>query len=214
MHTLCTVPGCSNKVHGLGLCTKHYYHIKKHGKILEFSRSEPNRIQIFEDHAKIELRDRKYNIVGYALIDLDDLDKCRKYKWCVNAAGYVVARIDGKLQYMQRFVLNHAGKHTDHVHRNKLDNRKNELRGCTPQENIFNAKLSSNNTTGCKGVYKDKRKRASPWIARIVIKGMKVISEVFATKEAAILRRKQLEKMYYGTIGEQDNTRTPKRRVL
>ena len=44
------------------------------------------------------------------------------------------------------------GMHTDHIDGNGLDNRKENLRVCTAQQNHQNRKLRSDSSTGFKGV--------------------------------------------------------------
>ncbi|MCK5643692.1 MAG: HNH endonuclease, partial [Gammaproteobacteria bacterium] len=53
----------------------------------------------------------------------------------------------------------------DHANRNRLDNRKENLRQCTPSQNKWNIGKRGNNTSGYKGVCwkKDKQK----WVACI-----------------------------------------------
>ena len=197
MRKICKVDGCSNFRHGGGYCGKHYYQIKKHGKILEVSKFDPNKIILEEEHAKIELRDGKYNIVGYALIDLDDVKRCSKHKWCsTGKSGYVVARINGRLTTLHRFILGNTTEHTDHKKRNKLDNRKSEIRGCTAQENSFNTKVSINNTSGHKGVYFCKRSKV--WYAQIFLKQGTLTSKRYKKKQTAINWRNEMEDKYHG----------------
>lgn len=47
-----------------------------------------------------------------------------------------------------------TGLMIDHKNRNKLDNRRSNLRFCTPSENFCNSGKQKNNTTGFKGVYR------------------------------------------------------------
>jgi hypothetical protein len=76
--------------------------------------------------------------------------------------GYAVATIDGRRQSMHRFILR-LGKgksghpEVDHINGNTLDNRKPNLRFCTPQQSSYNRR-SPGSSGGYKGVfyYKDK----------------------------------------------------------
>lgn len=57
----------------------------------------------------------------------------------------------------------------DHINKNKLDNRRSNLREATPSENLCNRRLQRNSFTGFKGVYFDKR---NDWYyARIKMNG-------------------------------------------
>jgi len=56
-------------------------------------------------------------------------------------------------QGMHRLIMNTPkGMHTDHINGDGLDNRKENLRVCTPQENHQNRKLRADSSTGFKGV--------------------------------------------------------------
>jgi hypothetical protein len=48
------------------------------------------------------------------------------------------------------------GKSVDHINGNPLDNRRENLRICTQQENSWNQRKRRTNTCGFKGVYWDK----------------------------------------------------------
>jgi len=59
------------------------------------------------------------------------------------------------------------GLHTDHINRNKLDNRKENLRTCSLSQNLRNRGKQSNNTSGYKGVCW--HKRANKWVVFIEV---------------------------------------------
>jgi hypothetical protein len=50
------------------------------------------------------------------------------------------------------------GMQTDHINRNKLDNRKSNLRVCTASQNRMNQPTRGNSTSDYRGVYQPKDK--------------------------------------------------------
>src|SRR5487761_1396692 len=101
----------------------------------------------------------KYANGSVALIDNDDYDAVKDYKWHVNPKGYILAYENrgGKYTwiYLHRRILEPPkGFVTDHINGNRLDNRKSNLRYCTRRQNGYNTGLRSNNTTGFKGISK------------------------------------------------------------
>ena len=77
----CKVEGCNNKHHAKGYCKKHYLQMKRHGQILDRTIYDPNEIIEHEDYAEIILYDKQGKETARALIDLDDVDKVKDYKW-------------------------------------------------------------------------------------------------------------------------------------
>ena len=84
----------------------------------------------------------------------------------------------------------------DHINGNPLDNRIENLRSCTQQQNTWNSKLSKNNKSGHSGVWFCKRH--NNWIAYITINYKKKHIGCFAKKEDAILARKRYEEKMWG----------------
>lgn len=72
-----------------------------------------------------------------------------------------------------------AGLWTDHINRNKLDNRRENLRHVTKSENAFNMRPKINNTTGHSGVFLADK----PWRAAITVMGR---LGGYKTKEEAV----------------------------
>lgn len=72
-------------------------------------------------------------------IDGADFDLVSQHRWYLNN-GYAVARIGGKPTCMHVFLIGRApsGYHIDHINRNKLDNRRANLRIVTAAENLRN----------------------------------------------------------------------------
>lgn len=91
---------------------------------------------------------------------------------CLNDKGYVQIRVDGVVYQAHRLVFLYVdGKFpphwTDHIDRNRQNNRRENLRCAEPSENQCNRTMA-NNTSGAKGVSWDVTRNR--WIARIQFK--------------------------------------------
>jgi hypothetical protein len=77
-----------------------------------------------------------------ALVDPDVWEKYRHVAWHIVGRGYVAGSIGGKQMYLHRLVLNHHEPGwalvCDHINRDKLDNRRANLRVVTQRENCAN----------------------------------------------------------------------------
>ena len=98
------------------------------------------------------------------LVDDDDFESLSQCKWFYGN-GYA-ARGNGHDTTLMHRVINKTpkGYHTDHINHDKLDNRRENLRTVTNQENQFNALIARNNISGYRGVCwseRDKRFRAT-----------------------------------------------------
>jgi hypothetical protein len=100
--------------------------------------------------------------------------------------GFVPVNGRFELVYMHRLILN-AGPDqlVDHVNRNKLDNRRCNLRLATPQQNGQNKRVSPLSNTHLKGVGWHKRRRK--YHARIQLQGMRCHLGFFQDAELAAL---------------------------
>lgn len=133
--------------------------------------------------------------------DLEDYDKIKDYCWCISSTTKtVVARVCGsnKNVAMHRLVMGFPeGKQIDHIHHNKFDNRKSELRVCSNKENNHNKAEQSNNSSGHRGISWAKRDKA--WHAYIEVDG-KRINKYFRIDEIdeAIKWREEKEKELFG----------------
>lgn len=142
-------------VHGIPMCSKHKAQFYRHGKIIDktpITTQDKNQIILFDDHAEIIIRN-KTNAKEYrAIIDLDDVARVSKYKWRYEFQGpikhgYVVTgnSKNGKT-YLHRLIINYSGElQVDHINRNTLDNRKNNLRIVQQIINAQNVTTERNN---------------------------------------------------------------------
>ena len=111
---------------------------------------------------------------GYLIIDLYE-NAIRK--------SYQVHRL-----VANAFINNPDDKNcVDHKDNNRTNNRISNLRFATIKENNQNSKLSSRNTSGCKGVCFDKR--AKKWHAQIKIDGIRVHIGYYDNLEDAKIAR-------------------------
>lgn len=136
---------------------------------------------------------------GYeAIVDAEDYGELNKHRWFY-AKGYAVMNAKTNKRghiYMHRVINNTPnGYETDHIDHNKLDNRKENLRTVTKQQNLMNGLPHRDGASKYKGVrqYKGNRK----WIATIVIDGKKKHLGCFIDeKEAARAYDKAAEKHF------------------
>lgn len=194
----CSVEGCDSICKCLGYCSRHYQQYKKYGCIKHVGRSEKdlNEIIEYDDYAEIVLYNKNCEEVARAIIDLDDIEKCKKYKWTLKSDSGYVCNLKN-LNYIHRFIVNcPEDMVVDHVNHNKLDNRKINLRICSQGENTFNHKMYKTNTSGYPGV--SWHKKANKWRVRIQIKGKEINLGLFEDLDEAIKVRKEAEIKYFG----------------
>lgn len=112
-----------------------------------------------------------------AVVSPEDFEDVSQHKWCasVGRGGRVVAirsyRENGKTVsvLLHRFIAKPLQLHVDHIDGDPLNNRRENLRIVTHAQNRQNTSKQSNNTSGFKGVMRDKR--SGKWIARIRVFG-------------------------------------------
>ncbi len=102
-----------------------------------------------------------------------DYERVMKYKWYLAKRGrlnYAASHIDGKLTMLHRYILKPPpGYDTDHEDGNGLDNRRENIRNCTRQENSRNQQPQLNCSSRYKGVYKNNQK--TKWCAEVKVDG-------------------------------------------
>jgi len=105
----------------------------------------------------------------FALVDANDYYWLTKYKWISlsNAnTSYASSRVKGKITKMHRLITNApADLIVDHIDHDGLNNRRSNLRLCTPAQNARNAAPNKGTTSKYKGVHKSKG--AKKWGATI-----------------------------------------------
>lgn len=125
-------------------------------------RTDITKVRLTENCRLIYLPNNKYTVV-----DAMDYDRVMQFKW-IESAGYIISTDPTCPQIrLHRFILGifDPNIHLDHKNRNPYDNRRSNLRICTPTQNNFNTGPRKGCTSIYKGVYFDKRCRK--WLAKI-----------------------------------------------
>lgn len=129
------------------------------------------------------------------LIDKEYSFLLKRWSFCDNGQGYPVANIDSKKTYLHQLILGKKkGFVIDHINRNKLDNRKCNLRFVTQRQNCCNTTLSKRNTSGYKGIHWNSE--INKWVARITNYRKSIHIGSFSVLEDAIMARKNAEREY------------------
>jgi hypothetical protein len=129
-----------------------------------------------------------------ALVDDSDYEWLMQWKWAATWSSrthsYYAVRTtrDGEAVLMHRAILNaQPGQQVDHRNHRTLDNRRKNIRLCSLNENRWNARKRSNNTSGLIGVHWDINREK--WQSRIGINGKTFFLGYFTDKvEAARVR--------------------------
>ena len=131
-----------------------------------------------------------------AIVDDDMFEYLNQWKWHLSKFGYAVRKPKEQI-YMHRLIMGSPkGMATDHINRDKLDNRRENLRTCTTSENMQNRGKQSNNTSGYKGVFWSIP--AKRWRAQIVVMKKAIHLGLFDTPEEAHEEYLKAEKKHFG----------------
>lgn len=180
-------------------CNRHYKQMVRHGKTLDRTIYDANEIVIDNDVAYVLIYDKDGKETCRATIDLEDVERVKGLKWSL-LSGY--AWCTSKETYLHRFILDYDGDmDIDHINRNRLDNRKDNLRIASHSDNSKNIKLPTDNKTGVIGVCWDKTR--SKWRAEIKVDGHKYNIGRFSSLTDAIVARLKYEKELFKDFAPQ-----------
>lgn len=188
--------------------------LENKGRIVYFNNENAydlRRINLTFTNIKFVLKDNYYecNLPDSTifLIDVEDKILVEKYAWSLKESGYIFRKEDYNYIYLHKEIVKCYFKETevDHKSVNKLDNRKNNLRVCSHQENMenkFKANIK-NPTSKYKGV--SYRKDSNAWCARITPRDKKQINlGIFKTEESAASCYAFYSNLLHGSFGRSD----------
>ena len=109
-------------------------------------------------------------------------DLVKDRRWNSDKQGYIQSRHKNSTVKIHRIITD-APKEldVDHINGDVTDNRCSNLRLCTASTNTANSRLRSDNKTGFRGVFFDKKK----WVCRIGFQNQKLYFGRFETAEEA-----------------------------
>lgn len=140
----------------------------------------------------------------FAIVDDDMFEYINQWKWWYNAGYAVRVKYLGGGRKHAKYIRIHMHRlinntpkdvSTDHINRNKLDNRKSNLRNVDNQKNHFNRGLQKNNTSGVKGVVWDKE--SNKWLAQIQLDYRNHTLGRYSLINDAIIARQEAERIYH-----------------
>jgi hypothetical protein len=201
----CDVCGSTHRVSlykdsGMILCGKHRRQMSRHGKIFR-TKYDANEIILFDNYAEVVLYNINGEEVNRTLIDLEDVEKVKQFKWHFNANnGYVESGSKGT-KMLHRVIMDCPIDLTvDHISCNKLDNRKINLRICTQKENNLNKIVGKNSKSGVLGVnYADGK-----WRVRVHVDGKEINIGYYENLDDAKRARKDAAEKYYGEFAHKE----------
>lgn len=149
----------------------------------------------------------------YCIVDDEDFIELSKYKWHARKAGsgFVAARgyWDKKqkrvrTELMTRYVMKaNNNQQVDHINHNTLDNRKCNLRLCSPIENCQNRLIRCDNSSGYKGV--SLKRESKKWGAHIYNHGKQIFLGYFTNKIDAAIAYNEAAIKYFGNYASLNN---------
>lgn len=133
----CLAVWCNNPVYASGVCKPHTNHLYRYGELRRFTNT-PNEIILLDDHAEIILYNRDMSDSGVRVkISKNSIDKIKNTRFYFSN-GYAKVS-SSKTKYLHQILSEcEPPLVCDHINRNKLDCRIENLRCVTRAENNKN----------------------------------------------------------------------------
>lgn len=136
----------------------------------------------------------------FAFIDIGDSNKIQSRSWYASRSFgglYARTKINGRQISMHRFLMNcPSGLEVDHINRNGLDNRRENLRIVTSSQNKANSPGWKNRLSKYKGV--SRHKDCKVWNSEIQKDGNRYHLGYFKTEIEAAFARDIAAKILFG----------------
>lgn len=138
----------------------------------------------------VESKGKNFEVI----VDKEDYEQIKEYKWCLNTYGYAISerslKENGNLFLHQLILGKKENKIIDHINQNILDNRKANLRYATKQTNAMNSKVI--------GI--SYRKDTNKWSAMIVVNKKRIMLGCYSDYDDALKARINGEDKYFAPI--------------
>ncbi len=146
----------------------------------------------------------------FAIVDDEDYDFLMQWKWQVRANRYagrtkngpkVNGKRTGKTVYMHREIISvPPDLDVDHINADTLDNRKENLRSVTTQENVRRKSKSSGRSSKYKGVHWATRQEK--WLAKIQLTDRTIHLGTFESEVSAASAYNKAAEKHFGEFAK------------
>lgn len=174
----CSIVECNNKHRGKGFCRKHLVRLQKYGDV------DYKKINTGNNVSKHPLYHTYRNIKGRCY-NLND----QAYLYYGARGIYMHPRwlgINGFNNFVEDMGERPEGYSLDRID-NNLGYSAENCRWATKTEQVLNSRINSNNTTGFRGVYSNKRSNYTKFTATCVFNKKDYYLGIFDTREEAAL---------------------------
>lgn len=178
----------AGSIEGKFYCNKHWQSMYRYGTPYGKQRERTNSYVCKGD--VLYITTAKGEVI---LADSSDLEELSKHSWCISKTGYPVARVNGKVMKLHRYLLklDDPKKVVDHINHNPLDNRRSNMRVCTSQEN-------SRNKGGGHPIHGIRLMKSGKYQVRIMFQRKEYRIGYFTNLEDAIKARFEAEDRFHG----------------